>query len=198
MTSDVAGGQAGRGRRHFWAHAMALCLLALTFLIWNAPEASVSTASATASSLKQDCVKAGSVPPTIINTHDNPTKMLAPGLFGQSVPVHTEVPAMPEACRGVFQRVIKGVVKMQYYKNLKRKIKMGGFTYTSDEAGPAGAILSENSHTTIDNYHCATPGTSHVELDLRSTIRNLINGHIADRSKITRKLLEVQGHGYGC
>ncbi|HSS34286.1 MAG TPA: hypothetical protein VLL27_13500 [Solirubrobacterales bacterium] len=174
--------------------------------------ATVPATSVTAAPpLEQACVKAGLVPPVV-----KEAVMEHPGSKRgrlQSVSTSIEVPAMPEECWGIYQRLSAAVTQIQDPLHHARWYNTSGCRFTAkecvgiskpnwwqlswakDEGGIAGLYSPPTGHEGKFLYYACTPGkgVTHVRLLLRRTIRSVSTHQVIGRSRINVRPVEVRG-----
>jgi len=194
----------GSGKR--WTVAALAVIVGLVALVL------VPLAGATAApSLKQTCVQAGLVAPVVTEA-----VMEHPGSRRgrmQSISIGLEVPAMPEECWGVYQRISSAVPQIQdplhhgrWYDTVGCRItpkECVGMTkpnwyvisQSKDAGGPVGLYSPPSGHEGDFLYYACTPGpgVTHVRLLLRRTIRSVSTHEVIARSRINVRPVEVRG-----
>lgn len=159
-------------------------------------------ATATASSLQQECKKSLLAPPTVINQPgQRRTEMINPGGQHQLVVVSLETPTADPNC-GAYKGTGVATVEMHSHDNPNQVIDLGNFPYSVSNGDETGGVLSQSASDKADNFVCASKEKNNprhinrVWIQFSSKVRNAA-GHIIGH-KERQKNIEIEGHGYGC
>lgn len=168
------------------------CAQAAELSLEAAPVAADAGNVPTATALKQECVQAGLVRPTVIYA-----KMAYPGnKYQQNVSTSVSFEDMPIDCRGEYDRRSSIRFELQNYKNHKQWFTMNvpkWYPLAGNAGGAVGPSIQPTGHEGSWIYYHPTPGPgrTHVRELIRNTVTDS-NGKIVAQKVIATVPVKVE------